>query len=363
MPSPTLPARIDSVERLCKYLYHAMQIEHSTLPPYLLALYSIHPGTNLDAAQMIRAVVVEEMLHLTLAANLLNAVGGKPDLTSPDFVPLYPAYLPDGEDDFEVSLTAFSREALETFIKIERPSPAPSEATRLVRRPPKVSAMAAAPDDTGLHFYSIGEFYEEIRRGFDHLHDKLGDKKLFTGDPARQADSRYYYSGGGRLFPVTDIKSAREAINLIIEQGEGFGGGIYNDEHELAHLYRFEQLLKQRYYQKGDRPGNPTGPALTVDWNAVYPIKKNARLSDYPESSELHAVAMAFNGAYAEFLDLLTRAYNGKPELLLTQAVPRMFELRNRINQLIRNPVPGLEGVNAAPTFEMAGVFAAGVPA
>jgi Ferritin-like len=363
MQQPTLPARIDSVERLSRYLYHAMQIEHATLPPYLLALYSIHPGTNLDATQVIRAVVVEEMLHLTLAANLLNSIGGKPDLTSLDFVPLYPAYLPDGEDDFEVSLTAFSREALETFVKIERPSPAPSEAKRLVRRAPKASALAAAPDDKELHFYSIGEFYEEVRRGFDHLHDKLGDKKLFTGDPARQADSRYYYSGGGKLIPVTDIKSAREAISLIIEQGEGFGGGIYNDEHELAHLYRFEQLLKQRYYQKGDKPGNPTGPMLTVDWNAVFPIKKNARLTDYPEASELHAAAIGFNGAYAEFLDLLTRAYNGNPELLLTQAVPRMFELRNRINQLIRNPVPGLKDVNAAPTFEMAGVFAAGVPA
>lgn len=362
MQQPTLPARIDSVEKLSKYLYNAMQIEHSTLPPYLLALYSIHPGTNLDATQVIRAVVVEEMLHLTLAANLLNSIGGRPDLTEPDFVPLYPAYLPDGEDDFEVNLTAFSREQLETFIKIERPSPAPSEAKRLIHRAPKPSAMAAAPDDTGMHFYSIGEFYEEIRRGFEYLHEKLGEKKLFTGDPARQADSRYYYSGGGQLTPVTDIQSARAAINLIIEQGEGFGGGIYNDEHELAHLYRYEQLLKQRYYQKGDKPGNPTGPALTVDWNAVYPIKTNARLTDYPESSELYGAAMAFNGAYAEFLDLLTRAYNGTPELLLTQAVPRMFELRNRINQLIRNPVPSLEGVNAAPTFAMAGV-AAGVPA
>lgn len=358
MQQPTLPARIDSVETLSKYLYHAMQIEHATLPPYLLALYSIHPGTNLDATQVIRTVVVEEMLHLTLAANLLNSIGGKPDLTLPDFAPLYPAYLPDGEEDFEVSLIGFSKEALESFIKIERPSPAPSEAKRLVRRPRKASSLAVALDEAGMHFYSIGEFYEEVRRGFDYLYEKLGERELFTGDPARQADSRYYYSGGGQLIPVTDIQSARQAISLIIEQGEGFGGGIYNDEHELAHLYRFEQLRKQRYYQKGDRPGNPTGPELTVDWSAVFPIKKNARLTDYPESSELHAAAIAFNGAYAEFLDLLTRAYNGKPELLLTQAVPCMFELRNRINQLIRNPIPGLEGVNAAPTFELAGVVA-----
>ena len=85
-----------------------MQLEHATIPPYLTALYSIHPGTNADAAHVIRVVAVEEMLHLTLAANVLNAVGGTPDLTAPDFVPTYPAHLPDGEDDFEVEPAARS---------------------------------------------------------------------------------------------------------------------------------------------------------------------------------------------------------------------------------------------------------------
>ena len=87
-----------------------MQLEHGTIPPYLTALYSMHPGTNSDAFHVIRVVVVEEMLHLTLAANIMNAVGGTPDLTRPDFVPNYPAYLPDGETDFQVDVEAFSRE-------------------------------------------------------------------------------------------------------------------------------------------------------------------------------------------------------------------------------------------------------------
>lgn len=42
-------------------------------PPYLTALYSIPPGTNSEAYHILRAVVVAEMLHLTLAANILNA--------------------------------------------------------------------------------------------------------------------------------------------------------------------------------------------------------------------------------------------------------------------------------------------------
>ena len=75
--------RITTVDTLHAYLRSAMQLEHATIPPYLMALYSIKPGTNSDASHVLRVVVVEEMLHLTLVANLLNAVGGDPDLTAP----------------------------------------------------------------------------------------------------------------------------------------------------------------------------------------------------------------------------------------------------------------------------------------
>ena len=154
---------------------------------------------------------------------------------------------------------------------------------------------------------------------------------------------------------MTDLDSAVEAAQLIIEQGEGLreNGEIYDkDKHELSHLYRFDQLKKGQYYQAGDKPFEPSGPPLNVNWKAVYPIKKNASLSDYPESSELRAAAVAFNKFYADFLRFLTTAYDGSPDLLI-QAVPQMFTLRNKMIQLIRNPIPGRDGENAAPTFEM----------
>jgi hypothetical protein len=163
----------------------------------------------------------------------------------------------------------------------------------------------------------------------------------------------YYYSGGGEVVPVTDLESATEAIRLIGEQGEGLGGAIYDNEGELAHYYRFKQLELGRYYQPGDEAGNPTGPPLTVDWDAVYPVKTNATLSDYPESSELHARAVEFNREYASFLSMLTDAYTGRPELLI-DAVVEMFRLRDAMSTLIRNPIPGAGGLTAAPTFEVA---------
>jgi hypothetical protein len=349
--------RITTVERLREYLYAALQLEHATIPLYLSALYSIRPGTNSDAYHIMRVVAVEEMLHLTLVANMMNAVSGNPDLTRPGFVPDTPAYLPDGETDFLVSRQRFSQEAVRNFLQIERPRRAPDEQSRLVKRSvPKRQQLAIVPDEPDLRYYSIGEFYAEIGRGFQYLHKEIGEA-LFSGDPARQVTKEYYYSGGGELLPVTDLASTEAAIRLISEQGEGYGGQIYDHERELAHYYRFEQLLLGRYYQAGDRPGQPTGPALSVDWDSVYPIKKDAHLADYPAGSELRDAAAAFNRAYAKFLGLLTQAFSGRPELLI-EAVTVMFRLRDLMTALIHNPIPGQDGVNATPTFEMAPVAA-----
>lgn len=342
--------RITTIEELRRYLYIAMKIEHAVIPPYLLALYSLRPGKNLDARSVLRTVVVEEMRHLTLAANLLNAVGGRPNLTAPGFVPVYPTGMPDGLNDFLIELLPFSKCALDMFLKIERPSEAPSENQRVVEGTRSVK-MLAHPLGPGEHFYSIGAFYEEIRRGFAYLH-RHDPGGLFAVAVDRQVTQEYYYSGGGTVFAVTDHDSAQLAIDRIIEQGEGFGGGVYDCEGEISHYHRFQELKMGQHYRPGDPVGKPSGETFEVAWDAVYPVTKNAALSDYQDCPELHAAAVAFNQSYAVFLALLTTAYNGAPELLM-KAVPQMFTLRNAACQLIHNPIPGHDGVNAAPTFEM----------
>ncbi|MGF9567096.1 ferritin-like protein [Neorhizobium sp. JUb45] len=354
--------RIKTLPELKEFLYRAMQLEHATIPPYLTALYSIRPGINQDAAQILRVIVVEEMLHLTIAANILNAIGGKPDLTRAGFVANYPAYLPDGETDFEVGIQAFGRQALETFLKIERPAERPDNlqaGNALIRRKavPNGTMLGAHPSNENLHFYSIGEFYSYIAEGIKDLEEQArqSGKTIFTGDRSRQITSEYYYSGGGELFPVYDLETALDAIELVTEQGEGEGDTIYDDDdHELAHFFRFQELFKGRYYQKGDKPGHPTGPELTVDWDGAYPIATNLKVAQIEAGSQLRDAAIAFNRRYGEFLGLLTRAYNGKPNLLL-EAVPMMFEFRNMIVELIRNPLPGRPGVNGSPTYEIGG--------
>jgi len=344
---------ITDVAGLHRHLEAAIQLEHATIPPYLTALYSIRPGTNSAARQVLRAVAVEEMLHLTLAANILNAVGGSPDLTVPGFVPVFPAYLPDGETDFQVGLRRFSTEAVDTFLKIERPAPTDSESIRIVKRPPNAAMLGAGKvtDDGDEHFYSIGEFYHAIEDALIRLEAEHG-AQLFSGDPSRQITPEFYYSGGGEIIPVTDLAAARAAIRLIAEQGEGDGGAIFDYEDEIAHYYRFQQLVLGRYYQAGDVAGSPSGLPVDVEWGAVYPIKTNARVADYPEGSELRRAAEAFNGEYAGFLASLTRAFQGEPALL-NEAVGDMFRLKELAGQLMRQPLDDAGTEHAAPTFEV----------
>ncbi|MFF4172366.1 ferritin-like protein [Streptomyces sp. NPDC001744] len=374
--APPRGSRIQTIEELHEYLYKGLQLEHATLPPYLTALYSLHPGKNSDAWHVIRVVAVEEMLHLTLVANVMNAVGGTPDLTKPNFVPNYPTRLPCGPDYFEVHLRPFSREALDTFLKIEKPAQADTEEDRFVPMdwaalglaphgaapPPEELAeleesgtiLGLVPGDPSQRFSSIGEFYEEIVRGINHLEDqaRTAGKTIFTGDPARQVSPEYFYSGGGDVIEVTGRDTAVAALTLVAEQGEGLYGGIFDSQDEIAHYYRFQQLNKGRYYQKGDSPGEPSGPDLNVDWDAVYPVKPDIKLADLAGDPQVLAAAEEFNQFYASFLATINLAYNGRPDLLL-KAVWEMFRMRDGMNRLIRNPLTGHPGKNAGPTFEI----------
>ena len=83
-----------SAEDLIELVQNAMRLEFATIPPYLTAMLSLKPGQNRDIWWAIHDVVVDEMLHLLIGCNLLNALGGRPVLDDPAFVPHYPGPLP-----------------------------------------------------------------------------------------------------------------------------------------------------------------------------------------------------------------------------------------------------------------------------
>ena len=112
-----------SVEQLRKDLQTALQLEHATIPPYLTALASMKKSYNLQIQSVMKAIVIQEMMHMALVANILNAVGGKPSLYSKDFIPHYPSRLPGGvQPDLVVPIEKISLALIRNiFMKIEQP--------------------------------------------------------------------------------------------------------------------------------------------------------------------------------------------------------------------------------------------------
>jgi hypothetical protein len=190
---------MDTLDDLRRHLQWAIELEHATIPPYLCALYSLDPGRNPEAVQVVGSVLAEEMLHLALAANLLNAVGGSPRLDTPALLPAYPHPLPHGDRSVHVHLAPFGAEALELFLRIEQP------------------ASADAPPESD-EYETIGQFYAAIEAGFRGLCDELGETAVFTGDPARQIDAFHLRGGGGEVIAVHDLKSALAALAEVVDR-------------------------------------------------------------------------------------------------------------------------------------------------
>jgi CDGSH-type Zn-finger protein len=332
---------ISTVQQLRRHLQWAIEVEHSTLPPYLCALYSIHQGANRPAYEVIHSVFMEEMLHLTMAANLLNAVGGSPKLDAPHLLPRYPAALPHSGGSFEVSLEKFSPKAIQTFMRIERPA-----------------SDSAPPQDDG--FETIGQFYEAVKDGIVRLASQMGEETLFCGDPKRQVTAAQYYGGSGRVLAVSNVDSALAALGEIVEQGEGLEhqqvwdgdrSMFHRDRDEVAHYFRFVEIAEGRRFQPGDTPKTgPTGERFSVDWGAVHQVRANPRSTDHPPGSEVRLAMDRFNHSYCAVLHLLEEAFNGSPALLAV-ATGEMYALKQQALELMELPYGEGDEV-ASPSFE-----------
>jgi Ferritin-like len=335
---PVVP--IDTLESLREHLQWAIELEHATLPPYLCALYSLDPARNPDAVNVLESVFVEEMLHMALAANVLNAVGGQPQLDSPRLLAPYPRCLPHSSQSVELSLGPFDAEAIELFMAIEKP---------------------ALPDSVpeGDEYETIGQFYDAIEQGLRDLCAELGEDTVFCGDPARQVTKTTFHYTAGRLVAVDSLATALAALEEIVEEGEGTSRGeVWDGEEdvfhphreEVAHYYRFVELKVGRSYQRGDTPqSGPTGEAFAVDLDGARPMRRNPRLSDHPAGHPTRTAQEEFNETYCGILALLEGAFNGESDMI-GPAIQGMFALRAQAIALME--MPDGDGTTAGPTFE-----------
>lgn len=333
-------------KELCSLLHNAMVLEHATIPPYLTMLYTLDDDVEWRVVATIRSVVIEEMLHFTLVANLLNAIGGTPAVDQPDFMRGYPATLPYGVDGIAVHLFGFSREGVQQGLQIEHPK--------------QIRPARVLREDPGQ--MTIGEFYAYIEARLRAAVGRHGESAIFCGDGARQIEPRhFYYGGGGDMVAVRGFDSAHRAIRMIADQGEGSRHGIWvRGQHEAAHYFKFSELYNGRLYREGDTvAGGPTGDPLPIDWSRGVPVRGDARLRDYPEGEAREAI-VRFNRRYQTLLAGLQGALSGRPDELIP-AVVAMCALRDDFRAITANPFPGDGRLHCVPTFEYDA--AAGSPA
>jgi hypothetical protein len=325
-----------SREDLFELIQAAVCLEHSTIPPYLTAMLSFKPETNREIWSIIHSVVIDEMLHMTIACNLLNALGRTPRIDDRRFVPIYPAPLPLGiSEDFEVGLEAFSIELMKNiFMKIEEPE-----------KPIVFPRAVAAPT-----FATIGQFYDALIAKIQAL-----GPSIFVGDPSRQVVAPQWFSPQ-RLFAITDVESAVRALQIIVQEGEGTPESPLSGDGAFAHYYRFEEIshLKRLVADPTSPRGfSFTGPSLPFDRSAVYALTPNQKLNDLDPESEGVRRAGQFAFVYTKLLKALQRTFDGEPKHL-DAALGLMFELK-LAGQIacslpaIKNGAP--TGLNVGPVF------------
>lgn len=331
---PQLVEGIETESGLQEAVQAAIVLEHSTIPPYLYALYSLEPGENTAAAKLIGSVVKEEMAHFALACNILNAIGGKPAIDRPEFLPRYPGTLPEAvEGGLVVPLARCSLDLVKNvFMAIEQPEH-PAEYA-------EVAAVSGGP-------LTIGAFYGMIEKQIT----EQGEALFAGGDPSRQV------CGGIALPEVTevhDVETAVHAIKAIVEQGEGTSQGPTDplEGEELAHYYRFAEIVHGReLVPKPDLkpPWAYAGKPIPFDPDGVRPAIENPKASGYPEGSEARRANDSFNYTYTALLKSLHETFNGSPGTLPV-AVGLMESMNEQAQTLMTIEVGA--GEVAGPSFE-----------
>lgn len=324
---PGLVEGLEDQDNLLKAVQCAVELEHSTLPPYLYALWSLTGPGNQEVAALIQSVTGEEMLHMGLACNLLNALGGSPAIDTPDFVPTYPGPLPcTVESSLTVPLQPFSPQHVESvFMVIEQPED-------------PLDFPGEGPEAQSL---TIGKFYESIRAQMQGA--------SFTPDR-----NQVTHPLMPELFAIGDADDACRAIDLIVEQGEGTSTSPLDLEGDYAHYYRFAEIVHGRKLVKNPDPTLPpdqqfsyTGDPVTFDPEGVIDLVENPTPEMYAGTAA-EQLAANFDYTYTSMLRSLHATFNGSPGQLVA-AMGLMQSMKVQAVDLMG--VELASGKFAGPTF------------
>ena len=349
-------------EALVYTLGKAAELEHLIMLQYLFAAFSLKQsvaeGVTEDELTAIKgwrktllSIGEQEMLHLALVQNLLTSVGAAPRLARPNFpMPAY-AY-PAG---VRIELVPFGEAALRHFAYLERPEGLgvdDAEGFAAIEQ-----AVALPHDETDeivphlQEFETIGQLYRSIQDGLEHLAARLGPEGLFVGPANAQATEEHFR--WEELVAVTDLASARRAIDTIVEQGEGARG-----EWRDAHFGRLLGVLDEYLARKAANPSfEPARPVVAAN---VRPQPTGITVPLITDPGTARCMDL-LNVANEILLQLLSRYFahaDETPEqlaLLADVAVGVMYTVVKPLGTVVTTlPIgPDEPGVTAGPGFEL----------
>jgi hypothetical protein len=311
-------------------LQAAIKLELSTLPPYLCAMWSIKDQSG-AVYDLINSIVLEEMLHMGLACNMLTTIGGTPHINTN--VPTYPGPLPGGvRPELTVYLAGLSKDYLKNVLmEIEYPESGPVALT------------------LGELYPTIGAFYDEILAAFKKL-------PLTTITGERQLTGTI---GGKQLYAIEQLADIdktlaviEKAINEIKQQGEGTSQSPQAPDfgNELAHYYKYAEIWHGDMLIKKDEKWQYVGEK--IPFPDVFPMMP-IPIGGYLDMSVAAKNALrAFDTQYTRVLNSLQTAWDEGSQSDLGKAIGAMFGLQPLANALMEIPLPDGSGVYG-PDFKL----------
>ena len=355
-----LPAHftpIDSRERLLGMLVEAAEIEHNLMCCYLYAAFSLKQGVDEDLSEdelaavrrwrrTIMDVAIEEMAHLTMVSNIISSIGGTPHFGRQNF-PIAAGYHPSG---IVVKLVPFNVDTLDHFIFLERPDGVdiPDGAGF---EPPVVYERGHVPGrimPSAQDYETVGQLYAAITQGLRSLSERDGEGALFVGDPSRQIGPDVLKLDG--IARVQCLKTALEAVEAIVLQGEGSPGGSENSHYQrfLGVREEYRAIVAARRDFVAGRPAahNPLMRRPPTPEGRIW-------VSASPAAELLDIV----NAAYNQMLRLLQQAYADTrgphhQRAIVEAAVDLMYVISPVASELTRLPAQdGDDSCNAGMSF------------
>jgi len=317
---------------LRRSLQQAVSLEFGTIPIYLCALWSIKDNLH-AAAQSIRNVVQEEMLHLALACNMLASIGGKPKLYDVENGLRFPTKLPGGvHPELVLKLSGLTDDSLDDFLEIELPH----EEITIAPYESKYKDAHGAE-----HSHTIGELYDAVNKEFNSLRPKMKPDNQISGPLS--------------WFIVDTPEKVDSAINWIKTQGEGAIDNSPNSTglEKLSHFYRFWEVRKRQKIELDEATGKYAFKS-PYEFPDVYPMavvpKGGYRRRDV--SAKVWRLLTHFNITYSNVIRTLESAWGEGGQAALWKAIELMFDLEKSAIPLMQIPRPDGKG-NYGPEFKL----------